>query len=440
YGETKEYDRLAGEGTSLFKKHSVTLSDLDPGTLYHVAAVSYDTSVNLAQSEDTTFTTKGVKGEKVEKDELDEEPGESAVERIKKLPPGVKLSLDKITALLKEFSEEEVARILNEAGLQLVSPPKFTGGEPVITVTQTTATIVWKTDKSSDSRVAYKKHAAYDETKENPYGSEVGNADVFAQDHEVTLENLEPGTMYHYQLRSREQAGRSAKSIDRTFRTKPVTPEATGIMVADRTEHTATIKWKTNVPTKTSIEYKNLRTNKERSQGDPQFTTVHELMLIELDPDSKHEAVIRSENEAGVSAVSKKFTFTTAKDITPPEVSQVRTELSLIPGKSDVVQAVISWRTSEQTMGKVLYDEGLQRNRELRQSTVAGEDLSTAHVVVLNKLRPITIYTFKIVAHDAAGNIGTSKEFKIITPRKEQSVLELIISNFEDIFGFLYTQ
>lgn len=436
YGETIEYDQLAGEGTSLFKKHTVVLSDLNPGTLYHFAAVSYDSSVNLAQSEDKTFTTKGVKGEK---EEIEEEPGESAAERIKKLPPGVKLSLDKITALLKEFSEEEVVRVLNEAGLQLVSPPKFTGGEPVVTVTQTTATIKWKTDKNSDSRIAYKEHTAFDEKKENPYGAEVGDADVFAQEHEVVLENLQPGTRYHYQLRSREAAGRSAKSIDRTFTTKPITPEATSMVVADRTEHTATIKWKTNIPTKTSIEYKNLRTDKERSQGDTQFTTIHELTLIELDPDTKYEAAIRSENEAGVSAISKKFTFATKKDITPPEVSQVRTELSLVPGKSDVVQAVISWRTNEQTTGRVLYDEGLQKNRELKQSTAPQEDLSTAHVIVLSKLRPLTIYTFKVVAQDAAGNIGTSKEFKIITPRKERSVLELIISNFEDIFGFLRT-
>lgn len=441
YGDTIDYGDMAGDYSSLVSNHSVELKNLDGGTEYHFSVVSVDNSGNRAQSDDDTFTTLGVKGTKPKaatstKDTLTDKD-KNAADAIAALNSKSKLSLDKIVGLLKDFSEEDISAILSQLGIQLTSAPSFTGGQPKVDVTQTTATISWETNKPSDSRVAFVVGDEYQASKDNPYTSELGDTESFVADHEVTLTGLKPGTIYHFQLRSREAAGRTGKSKDYTLKTLPERPEITKIKVVDHTEHSVTLSWKTNAPTKTLIEYTNTATGKKQSQGDAQLATGHEFTLINLDSDSAYLGKIRAENEAGTAILSPEFHFATIKDITPPEIAQLRTDLSLVPGKKDVVQSVISWRTSEPSTSKIIYEEGLSKSTDFKETTAEQTDLVTFHVVVLTKLNPATIYRFKAISNDASGNTGLSKEFKILTPKKEESVLELIIKNFEETFGFL---
>ncbi len=445
YGETSDYDGLAGTYTILMD-HSVTLKDLTGGTDYVFVAVSYDALGNRGESDEISFKTLGTKADKPksEDEEGEEEEGDEGSEN--NIKSDQKDSIEKILDILKGLSDEDASKVLQELGLQLVSPPKFVEGRPQVEVTQTSATISWTTDKDADSRVAYVIGVDYNEKKQDPYALTVGDTDNFTKNHEVTIANLEPGTLYHYQIRSRERAGRTAYAPDRTFRTAPIKPDIAKITVKDITEHSATFLWKTNVPTKTSVEYENQCAKdaqdckkQKLTQGDSQLIKTHQFLLKDLISDTDYLVTIRSEDENGLQNISKPIKLRTGKDITPPELSQVRTKLSLSPGKEDAVQAVISWKTNEPADTQVFFAEGVKKDDLLKSGEKSPHqpDNTTNHVVVLNKLRPGTVYRFKAVSKDPAGNSNPAKEFKIITPRKEESVLELIIKNFEEAFGFL---
>lgn len=447
YGETEDYEELAGDYT-VVTDHTVKLKNLLGGTKYVLIAVSYDASGNRGESDELSFTTLGTKADKPKPE--DEEEGDQQDEEVPadqgNLSSDQKNSIEKILEILKGLSDEDASKVLEELGLQLVAPPKFVEGRPQIEVTQTSATITWMTDKDADSRVAYIIGVDYSDKKQDPYVQTVGDTDNFTKQHEVTIAGLEPGTLYHYQIRSRERAGRTAYAPDRTFRTSPIKPDIAKVIVKDITEHAATFIWKTNVPTKTSIEYANQCAKdvldckaQKLTQGDSQLIKTHQFVLKDLASDTEYIATIRSEDENGLQNISKPVKFHTGKDTTPPELSQVRTKLSLSPGKEDAVQAVISWKTSEPADTQVFYAEGVKKDDLIKsgESSPLQLDNTTNHVVVLNKLRPGTVYRFRAVSKDPAGNSNVPKEFKIITPRKEESVLELIIKNFEEAFGFL---
>jgi hypothetical protein len=57
YGLTASYGRSSSPGPALVTAHGVTLTGLDPETLYHFRVISEDASENVATSGDFTFTT-----------------------------------------------------------------------------------------------------------------------------------------------------------------------------------------------------------------------------------------------------------------------------------------------------------------------------------------------------------------------------------------------
>jgi uncharacterized small protein (DUF1192 family) len=448
YGETAAYGALAGDSTSRLTGHTVKLTRLAPGTDYHYRVVSYDAAGNRAESTDATFTTKGVKGtetpaeeqepgegkekDKKGKDELDE-----ATKRIQSLSADKKLSVERILDLLRDFTEDEVGQILSSVGVQLVSPPEFVGGAPRVEVTTNSATITWRTNRESDSRVAYAAETSYAPSRDEPYQTETGDTSRFVIEHEVTLLNLGPNTRYHFQVRSRERAGRTARAADRTFTTLPLKPEVTGLAVAEVTERTATLTWKTNVPTKTVVDYTERATKATRSQGDPQLVTAHRFTLTGLAPDTAYEAVVRAEDEGGLATAAKPLTFATGRDEQPPEVAKVRTDVTLSPGKSEFAQAIVTWTTDEPATSQVLYEEGITQSPELKNASPENAEHLVNHVVVLNRLRPATVYRFRVISTDPAGNRAESRDYTLLTPQKKETVLEIIIKNFEETFGFL---
>jgi len=91
-----------------------------------------------------------------------------------------------------------------------VYPPEITFG-PVVETTERTATIVWRTNKSSRSRVDYWR--MMDVTSQSD--------DAFVTEHEVTLVDLIPNTTYGYQIYVTDETGNLANTIAYYFQTQP---------------------------------------------------------------------------------------------------------------------------------------------------------------------------------------------------------------------------
>ncbi|NTW22753.1 hypothetical protein HGA34_04430, partial [Candidatus Falkowbacteria bacterium] len=102
------------------------------------------------------------------------------------------------------------------------------------------------------------------------------------------------------------------------------------------------------------------------------------------------------------------------------------------------VQTIVSWQTNEPTIGQVQYIKGVVTDdKEFPDKTPAETTYSRKHVAVVTKFDSGQVYTFRITATDSSGNTVTSKIYTILTPKQKESVFQLILKNFEDIFGWV---
>ena len=174
YGTTAAYGTTSALVSVLSTAHAADLTGLTASAAYHYQVLSRDAQGNLASSADFTFTTG--------------------------------------------------------------APPVVTGVNAT-SVTASSATINWSTDKAADSQVAYGTTAAYGTTSAlvstltttHAVGDGVGGRD----------------TTYHYQVLSRDAQGNLTTSADFTF-TTGAPPVVTRVNATSVTASSATINWSTD--------------------------------------------------------------------------------------------------------------------------------------------------------------------------------------------------
>ena len=59
------------------------------------------------------------------------------------------------------------------------------------------------------------------------------------------------------------------------------------------------------------------------------------------------------------------------------------------------------------------------------------------HVVILATLKPGTVYRFTVESIDDANNITKPPIRTIITPKKIESIVDVIMKNFDQTFNFI---
>jgi hypothetical protein len=95
---------------------------------------------------------------------------------------------------------------------------------------------------------------------------------------------------------------------------------------------------------------------------------------------------------------------------------------------------IFAWETDEESLSTITYKEG----REGEEKTLNINSVpSKNHVAVLTTFKPGTMYSYQVSAKDQANNVGKSKEYITLTPQVKENVIELILKNFQDIFGWV---
>jgi hypothetical protein len=284
------------------------------------------------------------------------------------------------------------------------------------------ATITWKTGEDTTSTVEYGLTTSYGEKKES---------NTLTQEHSISLSNLNQGTTYHYRVKGKDKDSRLFASADNTF--EPKSPaQITDITINDITEHGATVTFKTNVPTDAQVIYTDLKDNQSTgAQGIRELTTEHKIELTNLNQGTTFGISISVKDEQGTEATAKGQDFTTGQDQQAPKIENIKTDSALT--QSDKVQSIISWKTDEQASTSILYKEG--RNGEERELKIT-DNLTTSHIGVITIFKPGTVYNFRVKSVDASGNEAISNDFALLTPRKRENIIQIIIGNFTDIFGW----
>jgi hypothetical protein len=457
YGRTNTYGYLDGNVGESVSSHSVTLQRLLPGTLYHFQALSRDSAGNLGATEDNTFTTLTASGEVVEGAEP---PSTESSETTPPDPelPGLESDITDaqesvlstlseasdafITALLKalpgnnnldKISEDAFVDTVSEIAPKIVSSPDIASQDLTVEVGPTWAEFSWVTNKRANSIAALSP----DDGFTGEYTRKEGDPETLTTDHFVRIEGLEPQQVYHYSVQSKAPLGDWAKSPDATFTTTSLLSEIADLAFTKIGTDSVILSWETTLPTRTNIEVTDTVTGEVFTYDDASLLKKHVVELGDLNLSTSYVLQVVAEDEDGNVSSSSVLPFTTQASLVPAVIDQVRTSTSLVPGQIERVQTIISWKTDKPATSRILFEEGVSASTELAQSTPLQTNLVKDHIVVTTQFQPGKVYRFRIESIDGLGNRSVSKDYTILTPAPEENVLDLILDNFEDSFGFL---
>ena len=190
------------------------------------------------------------------------------------------------------------------------------------------------------------------------------------------------------------------------------------------------IEFSTNVPTDVLVTYTDPQDEKNSgSQGIPTFSTKHAIELKNLVAGREFSLKIRVRDEVGNEIEQDFPAFKTVSDDNPPQIEQVKTDSALT--QSDKVQTIISWNTDEPAISSLVYKEGM--NGEEKEAKISSEP-TTKNSAVFTIFKPGTVYYFKVKSADESNNEATSQEYALLTPRRRENIIQIIVSNFEEIF------
>lgn len=290
------------------------------------------------------------------------------------------------------------------------------------------AIISWETNKETTAVIEYGTTTNYGLTYTDTSGS-------FAFTHTVKLENLSDSTTYNLRINGVDKSGNTISSDNYTFQTLTF-PQVSDVVTENKAEGQTEIRWKTNVPTTSEVEYYN-ENIAPKVQGTAALQTDHSVLLFGLEDATLYKYIVRGNDEFGYQAESAELEFTTLEDTTPPEIFGVASESNTIgSGDASKIQIVISWKTNEATTSKVEYGVGLG-GTDYTDETEENAELVLDHLVVVTNLAPAKTYHFRVVSTDKAGNVTKSDSHTVLTSRERESFLQLIISNLEATFSWL---
>lgn len=258
-----------------------------------------------------------------------------------------------------------------------------------LNVTETTASVLWDTNVASTSFVDYGTAISYGST-----ASVVG--DVF--NHNVPLAGLTPGTLYHYRVRSTGPGTPEGVSGDFTFTTLDTTPPVlSNIQTVNITGTSATITWDTNEDADSRIDY-GISEPYADFVSSSTLTNAHSLAVTGLTPNTLYRYRVTSKDAAGNSSTSVEFTFQTL-DTIPPTISDIFVD------NITQTSARVNWTTNELSDSRAEYGPTVSYGSIAFSGTLAAN-----HQLTLSSLTPGTLYHYRVISADAAGNAATSTD------------------------------
>jgi phosphodiesterase/alkaline phosphatase D-like protein len=220
--------------------------------------------------------------------------------------------------------------------------------------------------------------------------------------HSVTINNLSPGSTYHFAVVSANSSGTSASSADATFQTTGSAPGPviTNVAASSITSGTALITWTTDQASSSQVNYGNTST------ATPALVTAHSVMLSGLTPNTAYTFYVTSTNAANTSSTSGSYNFTTSTaSAAAPVISYVA--FWGVTGSG----VTISWSTDVPSNTSVAFGT----SNGLGQVSPVQTTLSNTHGVTLTGLLPSTTYYFEAQSADVNGNTGYSTVYSFTT-------------------------
>lgn len=297
------------------------------------------------------------------------------------------------------------AGILIASGQSADITPPVISGISATNISASGATINWTTDEGADGQIEYGTSTAYG------FASALVSATTTA--HQIALTGLTASTTYHYRIKSKDASGNLAISSDGIVTTLAAPPADTtapvisAVAVTNSSQSSVTIAWTTNEPADGQVQYGTSTAYGATTAIVTATTTAHQIVISGLTASTQYHYRVLSKDSAGNSATSNDFVVTTsaAPDTSAPVITGVN--VSGITHTS----ATINWTTNEQADGKIEYGTSTSYGSASALQTA----LVTNHSIGIAGLTVGTIYYYRILSKDAAGNAATSSGFSFLT-------------------------
>ncbi|MCC7289501.1 DUF2341 domain-containing protein [bacterium] len=254
------------------------------------------------------------------------------------------------------------------------------------------ATIVWFTDRESDSKVSIGKNPGQYATEEVGSSAQVTN-------HSVTLSNLQPGTTYYFVTKWTDEDGNTGISKEVSFTTLPA-PLVKEITTTQINVDKATTNFTVKAASQAIIYYgksdgfggvKKINTSANES--------TYSVVLDGLDDGTKYFYKINSVDADGNEYEGNTNSFTT---LARPRISN----LSLRPVAGEPSSTLkISWDTNVPASTEIVYGPKGQKQAEELSS-----GRTTSHEIVVRGLLDDSDYTLVARSRDEFGNTAVSDE------------------------------
>jgi len=336
------------------------------------------------------------------------------------------------------------ATVIGEGKLD-ITDVKVTPSEVVSDKTQ--AKVTWKTGVPATSQVMYGTSTSYDLKTELDTG--------LNSTHTVILSDLNPSATYHFKVVSKDKNGKELSSSDQTFSTGGKAKDksileiitgtlsdaftrmwnsisgffTTGASAADNMAAIDTLSvvdistdeqpgfaifWPQNMGT-VSVE-------RESGGGFETIGTTDQNFYLDLTIKEKGNYSYRvgGQTAAAADELSGKST-----------ISDIKITAGAVDKKEASV--IVSYKTDKLAKGQVSYGEGSPSNQSQPE-----DGLNQSHVILIEKLKPSTTYTFTLKATDKSGSqITTSSAQNYTTPAspRDTTVLEIIIKALQNAFS-----
>ena len=404
YGKDTSYGMLAADD-SMSQNHTIKISGLTLGTEYNFKVKVLDALSNVGYSDNQTFTTEYLAENMADLQKIDN---------------------------VEQFQAEI------ESTIQSILPslvPPFIDTPTVTDITENSATINFRTNVKSYPIVDYVTDSNYDASKDDPYDGEVSDVTKKTIDHTIILNNLKSNTKYHVMTKAFSLPQVVGKSADFTFTTAASKIQASVIGVQ---KDSFTVVWTTDEPTSSIVEYKDLKTGIINRVVDSANNTSHSVNITGLTPGTNYEVSVSGVDAKGNTIESgSPENVSTSIDVTPPIISNLKVDSSLIVGLVGKVQTIISWQTDEPSTSVVNYAEGSGSIDAPLTSKQENLELTVNHVIILTSLKAGTVYRFALESTDGAGNTAKPPIRTIVTPQQTASIMDIIFKNFDDTFKFI---
>ncbi|HIG53390.1 MAG TPA: hypothetical protein EYQ18_05275, partial [Candidatus Handelsmanbacteria bacterium] len=320
--------------------------------------------------------------------------------------------------------------------------PVFTLG-PIAEATESSTSITWSTNVPATSIVDIGETVGY--------GTHLEVGDL-AQDHEIVVRNLVPGTTYHYKVTSvdlsnktitSDPTGFALFSKDLTVRTPGSADTEAPAMVANPTtvwtDQSVVVSWETDEVSTSKIEWEEIGGLAEGFVADNQLLQDHSLTVTGLEGRTLYAVRVISEDAAGNKMVwqpssaakaAAKAAFDhglaegpSGKVAQPPGGSGTfvtdsfpDTQFPLITGgprvrEKSAESLTIEWQTDELADSFVRYGE----QQDVLLDEVAQAHDVQVHSVTLTNLLPGTSYFFRVESTDPSGNGASVSGIEVTT-------------------------